>query len=169
MKTIRFMRARISWDGVSLPRITFFDGMSTEALPRQDIETQIFGYEDVGLGNFEHEVLHLFVTEKLNTTFQSILWHAAHGYTFEGAVLRQAIAEEAYVVGLQAAIMDCYRCDGLGNTLTPGFFHVARAAYNNAKHLFANQGFDIDELAAEARELLREGDYCRIPCTRCSF
>lgn len=164
--------AQIVWDGISLtPQIYFNDGSETEALPRLDIETQVFGYDDVALGNFEHEALHLFVMHKLGLTEQSVLWHSAHGVAFTGDVLRMAIAEEALVVGLQAAIQDVQRCDKNGNTVIPGFcFHVARAAYNNAKHLFANQGFDIDELAAEARLIIRgELDFCRVPCTMCTF
>jgi hypothetical protein len=128
----------------------------------------------VALGNFEHECLHIFLSEQLslrdtssmkNWIERSILRRAANGEEFVGQALEDALFEESLVVGLQVAINNYQVCDEHGNATLPGFcFHVARGCYMNAKRELAQLGLDIDALAAEARSIIKgnEPEVCRL-------
>jgi hypothetical protein len=174
MRTIKFNSATIYWDGTGLPFIVFNDGKATYALPRQPVETESLGYTDVALGNFEHEAIHIYINEKLDSiehTFpgrpflrrwqknwveSSVLRRAALGIEFVGQALEDAIFEESLVLGVQIAMNSHQECDEQGNTSLPGFcFHMARGCYRNAKHELAQLGLDIDKLAQEIKSILR--------------
>jgi hypothetical protein len=176
VKTIEFQSAKVYWDGQGLPFIIFKDGKATYALPRLPVETESLGYTDVALGNFEHEVLHVFLCERLvqlgnsvkDWVYDSVLARAARGEQFVGENLEDAIFEESLVLGLQVALNNHQRCDDEGNTTLPGFcFHLARGCYMNARSELQKLGVDIDALAAEARTILRgeepvEGASCPV-------
>src|SRR5687768_17384641 len=116
VRQIQFKSAKVYWDGTGLPFIVFNDGKSTYALPRQPIETESLGYDDVALGNFEHECLHVFLAERRDAERAkyylkgnppapryvptSVLYRAAHGEEFVGQNLQDAIYEESLVLGL---------------------------------------------------------------------
>jgi hypothetical protein len=177
MRTIKFKWATIYWDGAGLPFIVFNDGKATYALPRQPVETESLGYTDVALGNFEHEAIHIFVTEKLMSdeglydsmlgdtmakrwqkqwVADSVLRRAADGVEFVDQALEDAIFEESLVLGIQIAMNKHQECDAEGNTSLPGFcFHMARGCYMNAKRELAQLGLDIDKLAQEIKSILR--------------
>lgn len=138
----------------------FNDGKATYALPRKPVETESLGYEDIALGNFEHECLHVFLAEKMPPgrawVATSVLYRAAHGVEFVGQVLQDAIFEESLVLGVQIAMNSLHVCDEQGNTALPGFcFHMARGCYMNARAELQKLGLDIDVLAAEAREIIK--------------
>ena len=189
MRQIKFNSATIYWDGTGLPFIVFNDGKATYALPRLPVETESLGYTDVALGNFEHEAIHVFLNEKLDSqdglyevisngdsfskrwhkhwVDDSVLRRAALGVEFVGQALEDAIFEESLVLGIQIAMNNHQECDEQGNTSLPGFcFHMARGCYRNAKSELAQLGLDIDELAQEIRNILRpeveEGAACPV-------
>lgn len=174
MRTIKFNSATIYWDETGLPFIVFNDSKTTYALPRQPVETESLGYTDVALGNFEHEAIHIYLNEKLNSIEHvfpgrpflrrwhrdwvetSVLRRAALGVEFVGQALQDAIFEESLVLGIQIAMNKHQECDEQGNTSLPGFcFHMARGCYMNAKRELAQLGLDIDTLAEEIKAILR--------------
>lgn len=173
MRQIKLNSATVYWDEIGLPFIVFKDGKSTYALPRQSVETEALGYADTASGNFEHEVIHVFVNEKLDepvTTWteeteyrrkrlwvdNSVLRRAALGQEFVGQALVDALFEESLVLGIQIAMNKYQECDEQGNTVLPGFcFHMARGCYLNAQRELALLGLDIDALAQEVLTILR--------------